>query len=80
VWAYERVGVWATRTNDFKGGDVTGECEVESPGSGSRPMMFELLRESYRTLRDGSLGVALSQALRARLRSHCPSGTFRNNH
>ena len=36
------------------------------------------LRESHRTLRDGSLGVALSQALRARLRSHRPSGTFRN--
>jgi hypothetical protein len=35
------------------------------------------LRESYRTLRDGSLGVTLSQALRARLRSHRPSGTFR---
>ena len=27
---------------------------------------------------DGSLGVALSQALRARLRSYRPSGTFRN--
>src|SRR5580693_10471994 len=34
------------------------------------------LRESHRTLRDGSFGVALSQALRARLRSHRPSGTF----
>jgi hypothetical protein len=34
--------------------------------------------ESDRTLRDGSFGVALSQALRARLRSHRPSGTFRN--
>ena len=32
------------------------------------------LHESYRTLRDGSFGVALSQALRARLRSCCPSG------
>ena len=32
-------------------------------------------QESDRTLRDGSLGVAMSQALRARLRSHCPSGT-----
>src|ERR1700742_486975 len=31
--------------------------------------------ESDRTLRDGRLGVARSQALRARLRSHCPSGT-----
>ena len=30
--------------------------------------------ESERPLRDGSLGVAMSQALRARLRSHCPSG------
>jgi hypothetical protein len=28
------------------------------------------LHESHRTLRDGSFGVALSQALRARLRSH----------
>jgi len=27
---------------------------------------------------DGSLGAALSQALRARLRSYRPSGTFRN--
>jgi hypothetical protein len=36
------------------------------------------LHESHRTLRDGSFGVALSQALRARLRSHRPSGTFRN--
>jgi hypothetical protein len=34
--------------------------------------------ESDHTLRDGSFGVALSQALRARLRSHRPSGTFRN--
>jgi hypothetical protein len=32
--------------------------------------------ESHRTLRDGSIEVAVSQALRARLRSHCPSGTF----
>ena len=30
---------------------------------------------SYRTLWDGSFGVVLSQALRARLRSVCPSGT-----
>jgi hypothetical protein len=36
------------------------------------------LHESHRTLRDGSLGVAVSQALRARLRSHRPSGTSRN--
>jgi len=35
---------------------------------------------SHRTLRDGSLGVVLSQALRARLRSYRPSGTFRNRH
>ena len=35
------------------------------------------LNESHRTLRDGSFGAALSQALRARLRSHRPSGTFR---
>jgi hypothetical protein len=54
-------------------------------------MMFELLldgrflnrrvhlHESHRTLRDGSFGMALSQALRARLRSHRPSGTFRNS-
>jgi hypothetical protein len=35
------------------------------------------LRESHRTL--GRLfGVSLSQALRARLRSHRPSGTLRN--
>ena len=33
-------------------------------------------RISHRTLRDGSFGMALSQALRARLRSHRPSGTF----
>jgi hypothetical protein len=33
-----------------------------------------LLRRSYRTLRDGSRR-SLSQALRARLRSCCPSGT-----
>jgi hypothetical protein len=32
-------------------------------------------RESHRTLRDGPFGVALTQALRARLRSACPSGT-----
>jgi hypothetical protein len=37
------------------------------------------LHESHRTLRDGSLWVALSQALRARLRSYRPSGTFRNS-
>jgi hypothetical protein len=30
------------------------------------------------SLRDGSFGVALFQALRARLRAHRPSGTFRN--
>src|ERR1700676_5588197 len=33
------------------------------------------LQESHRALRDGSFGVTLSQALRARLRSHRPSGT-----
>jgi hypothetical protein len=33
------------------------------------------LRESDRTLRDGSFWMALSQALRARLRSHGPYGT-----
>jgi hypothetical protein len=38
----------------------------------------EIAKESDRTLRDGTLGVALSQALRARLRSHRPSGTYRN--
>jgi len=36
--------------------------------------------ESHRTLRDGSFGVALSQALRARLRSPRPSGTTRHRH
>ena len=36
------------------------------------------LRESHRTLWDGSFGVVPPQALRARLRSHRPSGTFRN--
>jgi hypothetical protein len=36
------------------------------------------LHESDRTLRDGSFGVALFQALRARQRSHRPSGTFHN--
>src|ERR1700692_2678917 len=36
------------------------------------------LHKSHRTLRDGSFRVALSQALRARLRSHRPSGTFGN--
>ena len=35
------------------------------------------LRESHRTLRDDPFGVTLSQALRARLRSHRPSGTLR---
>src|ERR1700730_8985064 len=30
------------------------------------------------TLRESSFGVAISQALRARLRSHRPSGPFRN--
>jgi hypothetical protein len=39
----------------------------------------EIAKESDRTLRDGTLGVALSKALRARLRSHRPSGTFRNS-
>src|SRR6202035_2669934 len=34
------------------------------------------LPESNRTLRDGSFGVGFSLALRARLRSHRPSGTF----
>ena len=38
-------------------------------------MRYAHLRESHRTLRDGSFGVALAQALRARLRSHRPSGT-----
>jgi hypothetical protein len=33
------------------------------------------LAKSHRTLRDGSFGMTLSQALRARLRSHRPSGT-----
>jgi hypothetical protein len=33
--------------------------------------------KSDRTLRDGSFGVALFQALRARLHSHRPSGAFR---
>jgi hypothetical protein len=37
------------------------------------------LQESYRTLRDGSFGVALSQALRATLRSHRPSGTLQTS-
>ena len=50
------------------------------PHSRFPPPIFEsvqhILHESYRTLRDGSFGVALSQALRARLRSCCPSGTF----
>jgi hypothetical protein len=39
---------------------------------------FAHLHESDRALRDGSFEVALSQALRARLRSYRPSGTFRN--
>jgi hypothetical protein len=34
---------------------------------------------AHRTLRDDLFRVALSQALRARLRSHRPSGIFRNN-
>ena len=37
--------------------------------------IFEAL--SRRTLRDGTFWGAVSQALRARLRSHRPSGTFR---
>jgi hypothetical protein len=49
-----------------------------------RPKTFSIdscvhLQESHRTLRDGSFGVALSQALRARLRSHRPSGTFQTS-
>ncbi len=35
--------------------------------------------ESDRTLRDGSLGVAIYQALRARLRSHCPQRDKRHS-
>jgi hypothetical protein len=49
--------------------------EVSSLQSSNR---WAHLRESHRALRDGSFGVPLSQALRARLRSHRPSGTFRN--
>jgi hypothetical protein len=60
---------------------------------GSCPMMFKLLldvMDRFLNLRDTNcanhtvpygtalLGVALSQALRARLRSHRPSGTIRN--
>jgi hypothetical protein len=46
-----------------------------------RPKTFSIdwcvhLQASHRTLWDGSFGVTLSQALRARLRSHRPSGTF----
>ena len=49
-----------------------------------RPKTFSIelcvhLQESHRTLRDGSFGVTLSQALRARLRSHRPSGTFQTS-
>src|ERR1700676_3385329 len=51
------------------------EHEISSLQSSNR---CAHLRESNRTLRDGSFGAALSQALRARLRSHRPSGTFRN--
>src|ERR1700726_3250613 len=49
------------------------EHEISSLQSSNR---CAHLRESNRTLRDGSFGVGFSQALRARLRSHRPSGTF----
>ena len=49
-----------------------------------RPKTFSIdscvhLPESHRTLRDESFGVGLSQALRAKLRSHRPSGTFQTS-
>jgi hypothetical protein len=45
------------------------------PHSGGKISEISCDARSYRTLRDGSFGVAVSQALRARLRSCCPSGT-----
>jgi hypothetical protein len=54
--------------------DTNAECAIVTPINQSGAH----LRESYRTRRDGSFGVTLSKALRARLRSHRPSGTFRN--
>jgi hypothetical protein len=60
------------------------KCPNYRPGTkclGMRPRKDRRcahFHESDRTLRDGSFGVALSQALRATLRSHRPSGTFRN--
>src|ERR1700693_3984169 len=54
---------------------MTFEHEISSLQSSNR---CAHLRQSHRTLRDGSFGVTLSQALRARLRSHRPSGTIRN--
>jgi hypothetical protein len=56
-------------------------CGAVSPAAGARTSDLSLVRGStparitpYPTGR--LFGVALSQALRARLRSHCPSGTF----
>jgi hypothetical protein len=42
----------------------------------SRSIRAYTCKNPHRTLRDGPFGVALFQALRARLRSHRPSGTF----
>ena len=57
-------------------GDATGRVVVKRQRN-SRPLP-KCLQARHLTLRDGSFGVALSQALRARLRSHRPFGTFRN--
>ena len=49
--------------------------KFSSVQSSNHSNRFAHLHESDRTLRDGSLGRTVSQALRARLRSHRPSGT-----
>jgi hypothetical protein len=57
---------------------VEGEELQEFRSCRIRITYLAKLRESDRTLRDGSFGVALCQALRARLRSHRPSRDIRN--
>ena len=51
------------------------ECRIGKQNRDDPEILGISRARSYRTLRDGSFGVAVSQALRARLRSACPSGT-----
>jgi hypothetical protein len=53
--------------------DTNAECAIAL-----LPSKVSEVWKSDRTLRDGSFGGVLSQALRARLQSHRPSGTSRN--